>query len=631
VQNRRLSTRRPRARTLFALPTITLLAALAALVISSPASAGPEEPPPDTAPETTQPLAVDTSIVYDVLPANQSVHVSVNALATNQNPEHVRREVGNITYYRGYDLYLPVSATNVVAANSSGGALEIAVEPLDEFFNQVAVFFDARFFFGETYAFSLSYDLPAQRESNLVISENYLYFPAFADGTSSNVTINIPPDAGFEATVENPDCAPGETEGSFNCAVVDPLTFLAWVEVVREGALGTLESTVQMQDTSINVVVEYFEGEDAWANEISSLIAAALPVLERLNGHSYAGPSTVTIREAARTETEGYAGRAQATCETDCVIQLLPVTSDFVALHESSHLWSNIFSERWLYEGFADWTATKALEELGIEAEPTTPNLSQVAEPEGGLQLINWVELECPPLRCPDNREYDLYGYARSLAFIETLEERVGPEALVETNALVATGEEPVGARQYMNAIEQVTGENLDAEFLEWVFTPEDEPALQQRRAARDDLQALTAQLEGTDLVLPSTIAELIDDWEFDQALELIPRASEVIPVYEEASAMASGDRSFFENIGLLMDDDPDDSVEAARVAFSEGRFDDAAEESQAAIDAREDAETAGQQRVIIGAILIAVALAGLGFVLWSAGRGKVHRSPYHL
>jgi hypothetical protein len=34
---------------------------------------------------------------------------------------------------------------------------------------------------------------------------------------------------------------------------------------------------------------------------------------------------------------------------------------------------------------------------------------------------------------------------------------------------------------------------------------------------------------------------------------------------------------------------------------------------------------------VIIGAVLIAVALAGIGFALWSAGRGKVHRSPYQL
>jgi hypothetical protein len=626
-----LSTRLPRARTRFALSIVSFaVVALAALILTAPATAGPEEPAPESPPVATQPLQVDTDIVYDVQPETPQVHVTVNALATNNNPEHVRREVGNITYYRGYDLYLPVSATNVVAANSSGGALETSVEPLDEFFNQVAVFFDARFFYGETYMFTLSYDLPAQREPNLVISQNYMYFPAFADGTSSTVTINGPPDSSYQTTVENPDCTPAETEGSFTCSVVDPLTFLAWTEVVREGAFGTLETEIPLQDSTVNLQVEYFEGEDAWANEITALIQEALPALERLNGHPYAGPSTITIREAARSETEGYAGRAQATCTTDCVIQLLPVTSDFVALHESSHLWSNIFSERWLYEGFADWTATKALEELGIAAEPTTPNLTQVDEPEGGLQLVNWIELECPPLRCPENREYDLYGYARSLAFIELLEERVGEEALVETNALIAAGEEPAGARQYMNALEQVTGENLDAEFLEWVFTPEDEAALQQRRAARDDLQALEAQLEGTDLVLPSTIAELIDNWEFDQALELIPRASEVIPVYEEASAEAASDRSFFENVGLVMDDDPDDSVEAARVAFSEGRFEDARVESEAAIDALEDAESAGQQRVIIGAVLIAVLLAGLGFVLWSAGRGKVHRSPYH-
>ncbi|MEX2238702.1 MAG: hypothetical protein WEB00_14355 [Dehalococcoidia bacterium] len=619
-----------------------LLFAILLSLVAVETAAGGEPTPTPTAEETptedggveggdaanNTELTVDTAITYDVQPAAEQVHVTVEALATNQNPESIRREFGSITYYRGYDLYLPASAENVVAESAGGAALEIEVSSLDEFFNQVAVFFDARFFFGETYRFVLQYDLPGQRESNLVISQNYLYFPAFADGTSSNVRIVTPASEGYEATVDNPDCAAADA-GVFECAVVDPFTFLAFVEVVREGAIGTVEREVNLSERSVSLVIEFFEGEEAWANEIATLIEEALPALEEANGHPYAGPDTVTIREAARSETEGYAGRAQSGCQDDCVIQLLPVTSDFVALHEASHLWSNIFTERWLYEGFADWTAERAAAQLDVNADISTPALDSLDEPDGGLQLIQWMELECPPIRCPENRDLDLYGYAKSLEFIRTLEATVGVEALLETNRRIAESGEPVGAQDYMNTLEIVSGQNLDALFLEWVYMPDFEPVLRQRREARDLLTALNADLEGTDLTLPETIGELIDTWEFDQALELIPRASAVIPAYKEATVAVEEDRSLWTRIGLI-GEDPDSDVDEASKAFGEGRFDDSEESSNNAIASLDDAESNGQQRGIIVGVLLGLVVVGVVVLLLLAGRRRVHHSPYH-
>jgi hypothetical protein len=590
--------------------------------------------PTDPAPEG---LAVATTINYDVQPADERVHVTVDALATNQNPESVRREFGNVIYYLGYILYLPDAATDVVATSPAGATLPANVSPLvnsegqtDEFFDQLSVDFDARFFFGESYQFKVEYNLPAQRRSNLVVTQNYFYFPAFADGTTSSVAVTVPAEEGYEATIDNPACTPATETGSFACTVDDPFTFLAWVEVVHEGSLGQVSQTVALDGRTVDLVIEYFEGEQAWAADVTALMQRALPVLERLNGHAYQGPQTIKIREAARAETEGYAGRADASCVDECVIQLLPVTSDFIALHEAAHLWSNIYNERWLYEGFADWTAEKAAEELGLAPSVSTPDLDRVTPPEGGLQLINWTEVNCPPIRCPESRDFDLYGYARSLAFINLLEETVGPEALRAANAQIADDGDPVGARGFMDALEQITRQNLDAEFLEWVYTSEDAPLLQQRRQARDQLTALMSEISSTDLVLPTSIAAFIEAWEFEQALQLMPRAAEVVPVYNEAQTAAAEDRSIWQRIGLF-GSDPDNHVEAARAAFAEGRFEDAGQEAEEALELVEESESEGKRRAMVAAGLAFGLLVGGLALLWLLGRHRVRRSPYHV
>jgi tetratricopeptide (TPR) repeat protein len=306
------------------------------------------------------------------------------------------------------------------------------------------------------------------------------------------------------------------------------------------------------------------------------------------------------------------------------------VTSDFIALHEAAHLWSNIYNERWLYEGFADWTAQKAAEELGLAPSVSTPDLDRVTPPEGGLQLISWTEVNCPPIRCPESREFDLYGYARSLAFVALLEESVGAEALMEANARVADDGDPVGARGFMDALEETTGQTLDAEFLEWVYTSEDAPLLQQRRQARDQLTALMSAINGTDLVLPSSIAAFIEAWEFEQALQLMPRAAEVIPTYNEARTAAEEDRNIWQRVGLL-GDDPDDNVDAARSAFAEGRFEDAGENAEQALEVLEDSESEGKRRVMVAAGLACALLVGGLALLWLLGRHRVRRSPYHV
>ncbi|MPZ21972.1 MAG: hypothetical protein GEU28_00135 [Dehalococcoidia bacterium] len=630
---------------------ITLVLATLVFWAGGPALAGEPEPTatpagetPEEAPqeepgdggqpiegESTQPLDVRTLIDYRVQPEDRSIRVVLDALATNQNPESIRREFGSVFYYAGYDLFIPVAATEPVALSQAGNALRVERIGYNEGFDQVTVFFDARFFVGETYQFTLEYDLPASRESDLFISENYFYFPAVADGTSSVVRVTVPPEESFAVTSDNPTCLPHASEqGVLECIVEgDPLVFVAFVEVMREDALVSTQRSVQLEGKAVNLVVEYFLGEEQWAESIADLVEGALPVLERVNGHPYAGPDAVTIRETARSETGGYAGHAQRNCEEgNCLIELLPVSSDFVALHEASHLWSNIFGERWLYEGMADWTAVKAAQEIGLDAAP--PNATLEDLPPMDLQLINWTELDCPPLRCPENRDLDLYGYAKSLAFINLLEATVGEDVLRQVNASLAEGDSPADARTYLNAIEDVSGQNVSAEFLEWVFTPEDAPLLELRLQAREQYQQLSAEADAAGLVVPPLIAQQIEDWDFQSALDLMPVAAEVLPLFVAAETLASDERSTWERIGTL-NSDPDENVENARIAFDEGRFEDARTEAEQAIEALEGAESTGKRRALIGGIAAGVLVVSIGVFLWFAGRHNIRRSPYRV
>jgi tetratricopeptide (TPR) repeat protein len=136
--------------------------------------------------------------------------------------------------------------------------------------------------------------------------------------------------------------------------------------------------------------------------------------------------------------------------------------------------------------------------------------------------------------------------------------------------------------------------------------------------------------INGTDLVLPSSIAAFIEAWEFEQALQLMPRAAEVIPTYNEARTAAEEDRNIWQRVGLL-GDDPDDNVDAARSAFAEGRFEDAGENAEQALEVLEDSESEGKRRVMVAAGLACALLVGGLALLWLLGRHRVRRSPYHV
>lgn len=604
---------------------LAALVALAALLIAAGAAlAGSTR-----AATAQEPLLVATKVRYEVRPDEEKVHVTVDARATNQNPDSVRREVGTITFYFGYDLFVPAEAAAVRAFNARGDPLNIELSEVDEFFRRTTVLFDGRFFYGESYEFRLEYDLERVRVPDLVVSRGYTYFPAIADGTTSEVTILAPRDPSLTLSVDNPACVEQRGDDQqlvYLCEVSDPATFVAWVELLRPGNVGSLERSMGLEKKSVTLSIEYFEGDRFWAERLADLLEVALPVLEQVNGHPYQGPERVVFREAGRSETGGYAGRAQATCKEACVVEILPVSSTFVALHEAAHLWSGIFSERWLYEGFADWSAEQAALAMGLDVSVSTPTLASL--PEQQLPLRQWSEQECPPIRCAESGATDSYGYAKSLAFLRLLEQRVGADALRTANLLISQRAEVADSRIYLDRLEEASGQSLDDLFAQWVFSPEDAPLLEQRRQARTQLAELEATLEGAWLELPGVIVSAVQTWDFERALELVPTALSVAEAYGRAETLVEEPRDLWQRVGLF-GSDPEAQLAEAAAAYGEGRFGEALDAAEGAQQLILDAGQRGKERgALVAGLGAAVIVLGV-ILIWLVGRGRFRRPPY--
>ena len=516
---------------------------------------------PRTRAAATDELETRTFSTYDVN-ADGSVRVVVAAQVTNRDPSTQRRSSGQVFFYSVTAFAVHDAAVGLTARS---GGIPLMTEPLVEArdsgdpFRLVAVRFDRNLYYNESLEITLEYSLSAVRAAQLLVNRQYAFVPAIGQGTRSLVRITAPTDrrvtigsSNCARTADAPvtyACGASTAEADYRsggrCAFTTgaprwdcAFTGRDFVIIPFEVAAADLTvasrgSRVPLAAGAVEVTVQHFTGDEAWAARVDDLIRRGLPILEQANGYPYPGPPSIEVVESGYRDTHGYEGLASSQGR----IRLTPVVDDQTVLHEVAHLWSGVFASRWLAEGMADYTANVAIRQLGLKPDaaktplPTAPRLEE------------WGPLRSQIAVSRAERDLEEAGYARSLRFVELLAERAGTAAIGAANATLAREKLRGTARTYLDLLEEITGTTFAPLFAEWALTIADVQQLPARQVARANTTRLRERAARAGLTVPHDLERALRAWEFGRAEELAAAASAALDTHQrtEEQARATG------------------------------------------------------------------------------------------
>jgi hypothetical protein len=641
------------------------------LVLAALALAWPVMAAPSRAVAEEDVVHVTSRVTYDARPDEGPVRVSWEVNFQNNDPNtSVRGATGEVLFYQNVTVPMLRGASAISAVSSSGNSLDVELRDEGPGPTVAAtISFDERIFFGETFDFSLGYELKDVRVPSLLVTPAYVYLPLIAGGDEASVTVNHPSGGGWNVSLDAAEC--GQEGASFVCSGNDSGFLAALLEISRPDAVASIPFEITLQEKTVSVQLSYFLGEERAANHLRQLATAALPIIEEQYGFAYPGKEAVTISQGGRQAVLGYEGLTSCEPNGECSVVVSPAADDVTFIHELAHLWSHIYEKRWLSEAFAQVIAEEtaaALPETLVESEPPARDTAAI-----NLPLDEWGSVTSLIGAAPAEREIENAGYQRSAQFLHELRSAVGSDALKRANATIAGSGRPANSERFLDTLEEVSGKRLDGLFAEWVFPESYAPTLDLRRQARDRLGALyqaaaekglsedlpdgirsqvaewqfseaLAALDEAErnlgeydvlkraidllgegaraagLELPSSVGEDLQRWDFTAVRVRVAEAARAVDAYTEARERVRSSGNLWERIGLI-GKSPEAQLQLAAKEFASGDF---AESAEHASDAREmvsgASSTALRRVLLVGGLLGMVAL-GIWAGVWFAGR----------
>jgi hypothetical protein len=541
---------------------------------------------PATAPHAraAEELSLTVASTYTLDPADRAVHVVMDVTARNLKPDRVSDGVVTSYFYNQLSFGIQEEAT-AIRATSGGSRLNATAAARDRF-QALTVRLPRNLNFGQTQRVRITFDLPGgapRSESNIRVGAAFSTFYAWAwgDAGKSSVTIVIP--AGFEEDVIGSPMTRTSDATTIRLAapaIAQPDTWFVTVDAERPASL---TSDPVVIPGGGRLTVRAWPEDAEWRTKVHDLIEKGLPRLQQNIGLDWPVTGDLGVYEVHTPLLEGYAGVYYT--ESDR-IEIGEDLDDLTILHEASHAWFNgdLFSGRWIAEGFADEYASIVLRELGL-GRPAPDSVSPSAA--AAVRLNAWQHPGRIDDQTTDDRES--YGYNASWTTMRALVEEIGIDgmrkvigaAASKRTAYPGTGAPETVAgvtdwRRFLDLLEEVGGAaGAEALFRRWVTEPHQDEILDDRAAARAAYAALVEAGDGW--LAPYAVRSKLDGWDFGRAEAAIDEAEEVLVSREAIEQRVT-------TLGIVPTGKLEAAYESATVDLADAR--ELAEEQLATLDA---------------------------------------------
>ena len=342
---------------------------------------------------------------YQVLPEEQRVHVTVDAVSTSHEADTPEGRV----YYAGISMTIPPGATNV-AATSNGTPQSITVSDGPDAV-RVDIGFSEQIFFNESFSYQLTFDLVDQggaANRDFRIGHSVVAFPVWAFGSAgvdgNSVAVDLPPT--FTASVyggplEQAILADGTVH--LTADNTDATSWVAYVTAERPGIFTVTPFSLNVGDANASVIIRAWDDDPQWSARTMVLLTDGLPALQQLIGLAWPVFGDLKVEESANRLGD-YAGIYNPLTEKINVRYDADAT---VALHEAAHVWFNdhLFRDRWIGEAWAEFYAVQSAEAIGVPSQTFSLDDSLLASK---IPLNDWGVIGA------ETQDVEAYAYAAS-------------------------------------------------------------------------------------------------------------------------------------------------------------------------------------------------------------------------
>jgi hypothetical protein len=541
---------------------------------------------PATTPQAraAEELSLTVASTYTLDPADQAIHVVMDVTAKNLKPDRVADGVITSYFYNQLSFGIQEEATAVRA--TSGGSRLTATTAARDRFQALTVRLSRNLDLGETQRVRITFDLPGgapRSDSNIRVGAAFSTFYAWAwgDAGKSSVTIAIP--AGFEEDVIGSPMTRKSDATTIRLAapaIAQPDTWFVTVDAERPASL---TSDPVVIPGGGRLTVRAWPEDTEWRTKVHELIEKGLPRLQQNIGLDWPVTGDLGVYEVHTPLLEGYAGVYYTDADR---IEIGEDLDDLTILHEASHAWFNgdLFTDRWIAEGFADEYAALVLRELGL-GRPAPDSI--IPTSLGAVRLNAWRHPGGIDDQTTDDRES--YGYNASWTLMRGLVDEIGIDGMREVIGAAASKQtaypgapapETVAGvtdwRRFLDLLEEVGGATgAEPLFRRWVTESHQDEILDDRAAARAAYAALLKAGDGW--LAPYAVRSKLDGWDFDRAQTAIDAAEEVLTSREAVEARVA-------TLGIESTGRLEAAYESAKVDLADAR--ELADEQLRALDA---------------------------------------------
>ena len=361
---------------------------------------------------------IEIDAAYEVIPEEMVVHVSKEFTFSNHDSD-TRFWRG---YYSNLNYKLPDGIENIQIYDSDQEMEFYKPDAKDSYYTFE---FNKNIWYEKSYTFTVEYDI--------AIHKNTAVFHISENGDNTKVTVSIPD--GYDVSIDRNDYTKTQLSDVNTYRFDKGLNWdkPCFVDAVHPTEMQVVKDTIHLKEKDVKIIVEFWDGEDEWGNEMLSAAIESLPVLEDVTGLPYPTEYDITIKQATLADTLGYGG---ANNDVEGII-LLHTENYETLIHELAHYWTREcnFEAIWMDEGYANLYTYLVLDQTHPDDAAARKELYfeqyETMKSTHDISLSDW---KVPDSFNSENANDVDYGYKKSFVLAYNKYENEGLESIQVSN-----------------------------------------------------------------------------------------------------------------------------------------------------------------------------------------------------